>query len=288
MGVFCLKEAIMSNTNVLVFRDTINKFNNSDSLKALTESSIRRQQVIKEADLVAFEANKYPAPCKIYVTKNGTMQAAANYLGKKVAVLNFASATTPGGGVEKGASAQEECLCRVSNLFLCLSDKSVWESFYQVHCNEGNNIHNDDIIYTPDVHVIKNDNYQSYNESDQFNVDVITCAAPNLRENPNNSFNVDAVEPVIIRPEELFRVHYKRAAKIMQVAASKGVEVLILGAFGCGAFRNDPVVVAKAYKEALKNFRYTFKEVEFAIFCKWDWTNYSVFCNIFNEVSTLK
>lgn len=272
----------MSNTNVLVFRDTINKFNNSDSLKALTESSIRRQQVIKEADLVAFEANKYPAPCKIYVTKNGTMQAAANYLGKKVAVLNFASATTPGGGVEKGASAQEECLCRVSNLFLCLSDKSVWESFYQAHYNEGDNIHNDDIIYTPDVHVIKNDNYQDYTESDQFNVDVITCAAPNLRENPNNSFNVDAVEPVIIRPEELFRVHYKRAAKIMQVAASKGVEVLILGAFGCGAFRNDPVVVAKAYKEALKNFRYTFKEVEFAIFCKWDWTNYNVFCDIFN------
>ena len=278
----------MSNTNVLVFRDTINKFNTSDSLKALTESSIRRQQVIKEADLVAFEANKYPAPCKIYVTKNGTMQAAANYLGKKVAVLNFASATTPGGGVEKGASAQEECLCRVSNLFLCLSDKSVWRSFYQVHRNEGDNIHNDDIIYTPDVHVIKNDNYQSYNESDQFNVDVITCAAPNFRENPNNSFNVDAVEPVIIRPEELFRVHYKRAAKIMQVAASKGVEVLILGAFGCGAFKNDPVVVAKAYKEALKNFRYTFKEVEFAIFCKWDWTNYNVFCDIFNGVSALK
>ena len=270
----------MSNTNVLVFRDTINKFNNSNSLKALTESSIRRQQVIKEADLVAFEANKYPAPCKIYVTKNGTMQAAANYLGKKVAVLNFASATTPGGGVEKGASAQEECLCRVSNLFLCLSDKSVWEPFYQAHYNEDDNIHNDDIIYTPDVHVIKNDNYQDYSESDQFNVDVITCAAPNLRKNPNNLFNVDA--------EELFRVHYKRAAKIMQVAASKGVEVLILGAFGCGAFRNDPVIVAKAYKEALKNFRYTFKEVEFAIFCKWDWTNYNVFCDIFNEVSALK
>lgn len=278
----------MSNTNVLVFRDTINKFNTSDSLKALTESSMRRQQVIKEADLVAFEANKYPASCKIYVTKNGTMQAAANYPGKKVAVLNFASATTPGGGVEKGASAQEECLCRVSNLFLCLSDKSVWGPFYRAHCNEGDNIHNDDIIYTPDVHVIKDDNYQDYNESDQFNVDVITCAAPNLRENPNNPFNVDTVEPAIIRPEELFRVHYKRAAKIMQVAASRGVEVLILGAFGCGAFRNDPVIVARAYKEALQNFRHAFKEVEFAIFCKWDWTNYNVFCNVFNEVSALK
>lgn len=272
----------MSNTNILVFRDTIDKFDKFDSLKTLTEASIKRQQVIKEADLVTFEANKYPAPCKIYVTKNGTMQAAANYPGKKVAVLNFASATTPGGGVEKGASAQEECLCRVSNLFLCLSDQTVWEPFYQAHRNECNNIHNDDIIYTPDVHIIKDDSYQDYIESDQFDVDVITCAAPNLGENPNNPFNVDAINPVTIRPEELFRVHYKRAAKIMQVAASKGVEVLILGAFGCGVFRNDPAVVAKAYKEALQNFRHAFKEVEFAIFCKWDWTNYTVFCNIFN------
>lgn len=278
----------MSNTNVLVFRDTIDKFSKSDSLKALTESSIKKQRVIKEADLVTFEANKYSDPCKIYITKNGTMQAAANYPGKKVAVLNFASATTPGGGVEKGASAQEECLCRVSNLFLCLSDPVVWEPFYQTHRDECNNIHNDDIIYTPDVHVIKDDNYQDYTELSQFNVDIITCAAPNLRENPNNLFNVDTTEPTAIRPEELFRVHYKRAAKIMQVAASKGVEILILGAFGCGAFRNNPAIVAKAYREALKNFRYAFKEVEFAIFCKWDWTNYTVFCNIFNEIPDSK
>lgn len=272
----------MSNTNVLVFRDTIGKFDKFDNLKTLTESSIKRQQVIKEADLVTFEANKYPAPCKIYVTKNGTMQAAADYSGKKVAVLNFASATTPGGGVEKGASAQEECLCRVSNLFLCLSDKAVWEPFYQEHRNDKNNIHNDDIIYTPDVRVIKDDCYADYPEADQFNVDVITCAAPNLRENPNNPFNVDAVNPVTIKPEELFRVHYKRAVKIMQVAASKGAEVLILGAFGCGVFRNDPAVVARAYKEALQNFKHAFKEVEFAIFCARDWTNYDVFCNVFN------
>ncbi len=272
----------MSNTNVLVFRDTIDKFNKLDNLKTLTESSIKRQQVIKEAEQVTYEANKYPAPCKIYVTKNGTMQAAADYSGKRVAVLNFASATTPGGGVEKGASAQEECLCRVSNLFLCLSDKAVWEPFYQEHRNEKNNIHNDDIIYTPDVRVIKDDSYADYSESDQFNVDVITCAAPNLRENPNNPFNVDATSPATIKSTELFRVHYKRAMKIMQVAASKGVEVLILGAFGCGVFRNDPAIVARAYKEALQNFRHAFKEVEFAIFCVRDRTNYNVFYNVFN------
>lgn len=272
----------MSNINVLVFQDTIEKFDKSDTLKKMTEASIKGQQVIKETEQVTYEANKYPAPCKIYVTKNGTMHAAAEYSGKKVAVLNFASATTPGGGVEKGASAQEECLCRVSNLFLCLSDKAVWEPFYQEHRNEKNNIHNDDIIYTPDVRVIKDDSYADYSEVDQFNVDVITCAAPNLRENLNNPFNVDTDAPTTIKPEELFRVHYKRATKIMQVAASKGAEVLILGAFGCGVFRNDPAIVARAYKEALQNFRHAFKEVEFAIFCARDWTNYDVFCNVFN------
>ena len=267
----------MSSDNIMVFRDTMAKFNESESLKKKTELSIKDQQVIKEGDSVKYELNKYPVPCKIYVTKNGTMQAAAEYIGKKVAVLNFASATTPGGGVERGASAQEECLCRVSNLFLCLTDKAVWEPFYKEHRDAHDNIHNDDIIYTPNVCVIKDDSYRDYSEADQFDVDVITCAAPNLRDNPNNQYNMDSPEKAEVSVEELYRIHWKRATKIMQVAASKGVEVLILGAFGCGVFRNDPATVAKAYKDALSNFRHAFKEVEFAIYCSRDWTNYEKF-----------
>lgn len=270
--------------NIRVFEDTLYRINQDDSLKENTSISIKGQKLIEENDVVSYNAKKYNAPCKIYVTTNRTMEAAADYYGNKIAVLNFASATTPGGGVRKGSSAQEEALCRVSNLYLCLTDKKLWESFYQKNRNAKNNIHTDDIIYTPDVMVIKNDDYKTLQESDYFRVDVITCAAPNLREVPANSFNRDEGEPIQLSDEELYKVHYKRAIKIMEVACANNVEVLILGAFGCGAFRNNPNVVAKAYKDAVEHFRHAFKEIEFAVYCPpKDPTNYNEFRAAFNQ-----
>ena len=270
--------------NIRVFEDTLYRINQDDSLKENTFISIKGQKLIKENDVVSYNAKKYDAPCKIYVTTNRTMEAAADYYGNKIAVLNFASATTPGGGVRKGSSAQEEALCRVSNLYLCLTDKKLWESFYQKNRDAKNNIHTDDIIYTPDVMVIKNDDYKTLQESDYFRVDVITCAAPNLRKVPANSFNRDEGEPIQLSDEELYKVHYKRAIKIMEVACANNVEVLILGAFGCGAFRNNPNVVAKAYKDAVEHFRHAFKEIEFAVYCPpKDPTNYNEFRAAFNQ-----
>lgn len=71
-----------------------------------------------------------------------------------------------------------------------------------------------------------------------------------------------------ILPEDLQRLHEKRARAIMQVAVANRVDILVLGAFGCGAFRNDPAVVAKAYAYVLKECRCYFDLVEFAIFCR--------------------
>lgn len=264
--------------NVRVFEDTLYRINQSDYLKERTFSSIKSQKLILENDILDYNAKKYSAPCKIYVTTNRTMEAAYDYVGKKTAVLNFASATTPGGGVRKGSSAQEESLCRVSNLYLCLTEPKLWEPFYQKNRDAKNNIHTDDIIYTPDVLVIKDDDYNMYDESDWFCVDVITCAAPNLREKPENSFNKDFGKAIILSDEELYKVHYKRAIKIMEAATANDVEVLILGAFGCGAFRNNPTVVAGAYKDAVGMFRHAFKEIEFAVYCPpKDPTNYNEF-----------
>lgn len=270
--------------NIKVFEDTLYRINQNDYLKENTFLSIKEQKLIKENDVVSYNAKKYNAPCKIYVTTNRTMEAAAEYYGSKIAVLNFASATTPGGGVRKGSSAQEEALCRVSNLYLCLTDKKLWEPFYQKNRDSKNNVHTDDIIYTPNVMVIKDDDYSMYQESDWFRVDVITCAAPNLREVPANSFNKDEGEPVMLSDDELYKVHYKRAIKIMEVAAANDIEVLILGAFGCGAFRNNPKVVARAYKDAVEHFRHAFKEIEFAVYCPpKDPTNYNEFMTAFNR-----
>ena len=264
--------------NVQIFEDTMFRFKNDDDLRTRTQNSILQQEIIKENNKVEFNINKQEYPCKIHVTKNRTFEAAYEYFGKKIAVLNFASATNPGGGVLFGSSAQEECLCRVSNLYICLTDKKSMKDFYYPHRNEKNNIHNDDIIYTPNVFVIKNDDYDLFEKSDCFSVDVLTCAAPNLRENPNNIYNQDSGNSIKISDDELYEIHLKRAKKILEVACSKDVEVLILGAFGCGAFKNNPKVVAKAYKDAISNFRYTFKEIEFAVYCSpRDAVNYEEF-----------
>ena len=113
----------------------------------------------------------------------GTLQAASAYKNTKIAVHNFASATNPSSGVKRGSNAQEECLCRCSGLYFCLSTQTMWDGFYSPHRQAYNPIYNDDIIYTPAVTVFKTDTAQPeiMDASDWYDVDVITCAAPNLR-----------------------------------------------------------------------------------------------------------
>ena len=65
---------------------------------------------------------------------------------------------------------------------------------------------------------------------------------------------------------ELFGYHVKRAMHMLTCAAAKGADILVLGAFGCGAFQNDPEVVARAYKTVLQEFPKVFKQIEFAIY----------------------
>ena len=119
----------------------------------------------------------------IIVEQNTTFNAAKKYahLGR-VAVLNFANPVNPGGGVQNGAMAQEECLCRSSNLYLCLSANNVHEDYYSYHSKKGNQFWSDRLIYTRDVTVFKDDKDipKLLPEKEWFDVDVITCAAPYL------------------------------------------------------------------------------------------------------------
>ena len=86
---------------------------------------------------------------------------------------------------------------------------------------------------------------------------------------------------VQITPNELRRLHEQRARRIMTVAAQNKAEVLILGAFGCGAFRNDPNVVAQAYKNILPEFMHHFGTIEYAVYCPpHDDSNYRAFKSI--------
>ena len=114
-------------------------------------------------------------------------------------------------------------------------------------------------------------------QDDWVTVDVITIAAPDLRDKSN----VHA--PLVnggsyMNNAELFGYHVKRAIHMLTCAAAKGADILVLGAFGCGAFQNDPEVVARAYKVAIKEFPKVFKQIEFAVYCPpGEGGNYEVF-----------
>ena len=81
-----------------------------------------------------------------------------------------------------------------------------------------------------------------------------------------------------VSDEELYELHVKRLKRIMDVAVAGGNEVIILGAFGCGAFENNPEVVAKASKEVAINYKNCFDVIEFAVYCSpRDEMNYNIF-----------
>ena len=147
--------------------------------------------------------------------------------------------------------------------------------------NNRNLLLNDDCIYTPGVMVFKSDtDYpQLLPEEKWYSVNVLTCAAPNLREHPSNEMNAgDGDAAVHISREDLQALHEKRMRRVLEIAWAKGNEVVILGAFGCGAFRNPPAVVAQAMKTVVQEYRMRFETIEFAVYCgaQYD-TNYRVF-----------
>lgn len=253
---------------ISVFMDTEKLCSKDESLKSAIENTIQKQYIVTD-DLQIKpmpEKHKYDKPAKIIVSPKRSFEAAEYYKDKKVCVLNFASATHSGGGVKTGARAQEECLCRCSTLYFAISEENIVNEFHARHrrmikAKEMNTIYNDDCIFSPDIVVVKSDTAspERLSENERYKVDVITCAAPNL--NPFYT-NKDLIGKI-----DLKSVHKRRAKRILDVAKSEGEEVLILGAFGCGAFKNSPALVAEAWAKALKDYLYDFETVEFAVYC---------------------
>lgn len=271
--------------NVEIFEDTQRLYSSNERLiSAIKHSSAMQQCFEGNASYWYGPENRvYQKPARIILSPKRTLEAAASYAyaGKKVCVLNFASATNPGGGVVNGSSAQEEAICRCSTLYANLKEQRMWNQFYAPHRRAHDPLHNDDCIYTPGVMVFKSDmDYpQLLPEEKWYSVNVLTCAAPNLRECPSNEMNAgDGDAAVHISREDLQAMHEKRMRKVLEIAWRKGNEIVILGAFGCGAFRNPPAVVAQAMKTVLQEYRMRFETIEFAVYCgaQYD-TNYRVF-----------
>lgn len=277
--------------NVKIFEDTMRRCRENERLRESIRSSIEKQKIYMETDLLEqIEKEKhYENKAEVTVSKKRSFEAASHYVGKKVCVHNFASATNPGGGVAHGSSAQEECLCRCSTLYPALSEGNVVHQFYNRHRqllreNQMTALYNDDCIYTPEITVFKSDVDfpEILAEENWYEVDVLTMAAPNLREKPSNRMNPNSGERVIIDEIELKELHKKRMCRLFEVAKRNRAEVLILGAFGCGAFCNPPKIVAEAMKEVVELYRYDFETIEFAVYCSpRSEENYRTFCDVF-------
>lgn len=256
--------------NTKIFKDTEYMYSTNAKLKSAVENSLNNQELFLTDE-------EFEAICignrrgKVVVSGKRTLEASEVYAkqGKRVCVLNFASATNPGGGVIHGSSAQEESICRCSTLYPCLDNDEMHRKFYMPHREADDPLYNDDIIFTPGVKVFKSDSNfpELLQESEWWDVDVITCAAPNLRNVPSNITNLDAGSSrAEISYEGLRELLSTRIKRIFDVAIMNEAEVLILGAFGCGAFRNPPKLVAKVFAEYTKELRTCFDVIEYAVF----------------------
>lgn len=270
-----MKSANTRERNVVIFEDTMKICRDEEGIrKAIVEQKAKTKLYYEEDNIILPQngIHRYEQECTIHISKKRTLEAAKDQKESskesKVAVLNFASATNPGGGVNEGSSAQEESICRCSSLYPVLNQQQLYEEFYGYHRMRRDVLYTNRCIYTPEILVFKSDsvepNYLSKEE--WYTVDVITCAAPNLRMSEYRGF------------ERIDQLIENRIDRIVQVAIANQVDHLILGAFGCGAFCNPPEVVAEAFAQVIRRYSHAFQSVEFAIYCReYETEDYEIF-----------
>jgi uncharacterized protein (TIGR02452 family) len=204
---------------------------------------------------------------RIEVTNETTLSAAVRQLqhGFKSVVLNFASATSPGGGFLDGARAQEEYLARSSCLFQCLRHNPM----YAFHRDHYDPLYSDYLLDSPDVPVIRADDGLLLEKP--YTISIITAAAVNVKKVPIN------------RQSEILPAMWTRILKVLSVGILHHHDTIVLGAWGCGAFGNHGHDIAALFHTALtENFRGAYRQVTFAIV---DWSPDKRFIGPFENVS---
>ena len=253
--------------NRLAFEDTLQRCRKDAALAQALHISLATQRIfLEEEELPTFPSPRFIAPARVIVSPKRTFEAAAAYKGQTVAVLNFASSTTPGGGVVNGAHSQEEALCRCSTLYPALKTEECWNRYYLPHRTNYSPLNRDDCILTSGVVVFKSDvtePIQLLPPREWQTLSVVTCAAPHLEHDTlGENFGEKTIPAYALQA-----VLERRWRRILTVMRYAQVDIAILGAFGCGAFHNPPELVATAAARVLPEFRYDFRCVEFAVFC---------------------
>ena len=162
----------------------------------------------------------------------------------KVAALNFASYKNAGGCFLSGSTAQEECLCHASYLYNVLKECKSYYKYNNEHKN--NALYTNRALYSPNIRFFKDNSITT--------CDIITCAAPNYYA---------AYKYRRMDKESNSTALKQRIKFVLDVAEYNNVDTLILGAFGCGVFGQDPREVATIFNKELKT--HNFHKIIFAI-----------------------
>jgi len=213
---------------------------------------------------VATESHGNHSGVAVQILEMSTLQG-ANFLSQthpasKIGLLNFASATKPGGGFKNGASAQEESIARSSTLYRSLRTRQA-TPFYELHLRHNTGgFYSHAMIYSPSVAIFRDDNG---NWQCPYHVDIVTSPA----------VNAGLVRKILHgrRPEterRILSVMKERMGRILALFERSGVRNLVLGSFGTGVFQNDVGSLAKIWGELLgpgARFANSFDQVIFAI-----------------------
>jgi uncharacterized protein (TIGR02452 family) len=232
------------------------------SLRAEIDAAVAGTMLYTPADLEtlvgASPGSASGGAPRVEVTGETTAQAGRRLVQEEgltgVVALNFASARKPGGGFLTGARAQEEDLARASGLHACLLARP---GYYEANRAHRSALYTDHAIYSPEVPFFRDEDLALLEAP--FTMSIVTMPAPNAGE---------ALRRDVDAGPAIERVLTARAGKVLAIAARHGHRHLVLGAWGCGVFRNHPGQVAAAFEGWLGSprFRGAFDRVVFAVY----------------------
>jgi len=249
------------------------------SIKDQMDKAIKSTQCFSPETLGELLVQQQLAPGSIFKDtdfsiENETTLEGARFLAQeakfsRVGVLNFASAKNPGGGFLRGTLTQEETLARSSGLYHTLLE---CPGYYDGHKLERTMFYSDRMILSPGCPVFRTDTGRLLQEP--YLVDFVTSPAPNLNVAATNFGNDTS-------SEDIQKILESRIAKILALFVFAGCDAIVLGAWGCGVFRNDPQQVASIFAEMLAGedaqFKNAFKRVHFSVLDKGDGETYKMF-----------
>ncbi len=225
-------------------------------LRVAVERAVSGTVLYTPGELSMFVAPTGGATTRIEVTGESTGEAGHRLVVEEgvadVVALNFASARNPGGGFITGAKSQEEDLARASALYPCLVTQ--WD-YYEANREERSFAYTDHVIYSPRVPFFRNERWALVEEP--WVMSVVTAPAPNAGEARRHGESERVVRDAL----------KKRAGLVLRVMAAQEHRTLVLGAWGCGVFRNDPREVAEAFAWWLRGeMAGAFERVVFAVY----------------------